>query len=52
VPQVALVSAPRIALSKPRVSFSDIVYDRIVGLDFWRDRVVTIGIPDRQLMVL
>lgn len=48
---LSLASAPQIALAKPRVSFSDIVYDCVVGVDFWRDGTLTVDLTHRQLIV-
>ena len=51
LPQISLASAPQVSLAPARVSFTDIIYDCVIGVDFWHDRVVTIDIPDRQLIV-
>jgi hypothetical protein len=51
VPQVALAEAPQVALLHPRVSFADIIYDCVVGLDFWHDRVLTLDIARKQMVV-
>jgi len=49
--ELSLSSAPQVNLSPARVSFSDIIYDCVVGVDFWSARAVTFDIPDRQLIV-
>ena len=51
LPQVALAAAPQISLVHPRVGFSDIIYDCVIGLDFWSDRTLTIDIPERRILV-
>ncbi len=51
VPEISLAAAPLIKLAPARVSFSDIIYDCVVGVDFWHDRAVTIDIANRQLIV-
>jgi hypothetical protein len=49
--KLSLAAAPQIALATPHVSFSDIIYDCVVGVDFWRDRALTIDLTNRQLIV-
>ena len=51
VPRIALASASSIDVSNPKVSFSDIIYDCVVGTEFWAGRAVTIDISGRQLIV-
>lgn len=51
LPELSLAPAPQVNLSQARVSFSDIIYDCVVGVDFWSGRAVTFDIPDRQLIV-
>jgi hypothetical protein len=51
VPQVSLAEAPQVALLHPRVSFADIIYDCVVGLDFLHDRVITLDIARKQMIV-
>ena len=36
---------------KPSILFEDIIYDCNVGIDFWRNRVVTFDIPDRAMVI-
>lgn len=36
---------------KSSVLFEDIIYDCNVGIDFWKDRVVTFDIPRREMVV-
>jgi hypothetical protein len=49
--ELSLSSAPQVNLSPARVSFSDTIYDCVVGVDFWTGRAVTFDIPSRQLIV-
>lgn len=51
LPQLSLSSAPEIRLVRPRASFSNIIYDCVVGVDFWRDGALTIDVANRQLIV-
>ena len=51
VPQIALASAPQVSLAPAPIAFSDIIYDCVIGVDFWHGRAFTIDIPDRQLIV-
>jgi hypothetical protein len=49
--QISLAAAPHISLARPSVSFSDIIYDCVVGIDFWSGKALTIDIADKQLIV-
>ncbi len=49
--QITLAAAPEIGVKNPGVSFSNIIYDCNVGLEFWTGRSLTIDIPGRQLLV-
>jgi len=51
LPQLSLAAAPQFGLAKATVSFVDIIYDCVIGVDFWRDRALTLDIPNRQLIV-
>lgn len=51
LPELTLADAPQISLASARVSFSDIIYDCVIGVDFWSNRAVTFDIPGRQLIV-
>lgn len=51
ISEISLAAAPQIKLAPVRVSFSDIIYDCVVGVDFWHDRALTIDIASRQLIV-
>ncbi|HSL22695.1 MAG TPA: hypothetical protein VK886_14270 [Vicinamibacterales bacterium] len=51
VPLLALAASPRIGVAKPQVSFKNIIYDCVIGVDFWAGKIVTIDIPGRRLIV-
>ena len=51
VPRVALASAPEVAATDTRVTFSDIIYDCVIGTSFWQGRALTIDIAGRELIV-
>jgi hypothetical protein len=48
---IAMATAPAINLAQPSVSFSDIIYDCVIGTDFWSGKVLTIDIPHHNLVV-
>lgn len=51
VPQLALAADPTIRQVDPKVEFSDIIYDCVLGIDFWSGRSLTIDIPHSRLIV-
>lgn len=51
LPQLSLAAVPGVVLAQAPVSFSDIIYDCVVGVDFWHGRALTIDIHKRQLIV-
>lgn len=51
LPKIALAAAPEIAVANAPTTFSDIIYDCVIGLDFWLGKIVTIDISGRQLIV-
>lgn len=51
VSQLSLATAPEIGTDRPRVTFSDIIYDCVIGTAFWSGRALTIDIPNRQMTV-
>ena len=51
IPELALADAPAVRMTKPRLSFADIIYDCVVGIDFWQGRVVTFDIPAQRLII-
>jgi hypothetical protein len=48
---IALAASPKVDIEHPRVSFVDIIYDCVVGVDFWSGKTLTVDIPNRQIMV-
>jgi Aspartyl protease len=51
VPQIALLTAPKISIVQPDVSFSTIIYDCVVGVDFWTGKTLTYNLAEKQLIV-
>jgi len=51
VPQIALAADPNIRQLQPRVEFSDMIYDCLLGIDFWSGRELTVDIPNKRLIV-
>jgi hypothetical protein len=51
LPEISLAAAPQVTLTRPRVSFSNIIYDCVVGVDFWSAKALTIDVAHRQLIV-
>lgn len=51
LPQISLTAAPQVNIAHPSVSFSDIIYDCVVGIDFWAGKALTIDEGDKQLIV-
>jgi hypothetical protein len=51
LPKIALAAAPQVAIANAPTTFADIIYDCVVGLDFWLGKVLTIDISRRQLIV-
>jgi hypothetical protein len=51
LPRISLAAAPEVSLAPANVSFSDIIYDCVVGTDFWASRTLTIDIANRQMIV-
>ncbi len=49
--QISIAAAPQISLAHPRVGFSDIIYDCVIGLDFWAGKAFSIDIPGRQVFI-
>jgi len=51
LPQISLAAAPQVSVAHPSVSFSNIIYDCVVGIDFWTGKALTIDVGDKQLIV-
>lgn len=51
VPQLSLAADPPIRQLGPRVEFSNIIYDCVLGIDFWSGRSLTIDIAHNRLIV-
>ncbi len=48
---ITLAASPKIDIQHPQVSFVDIIYDCVVGVDFWAGKTLTVDIPNRQIML-
>lgn len=48
---LSLQASPQATLKNPHISFSDIIYDCVVGVDFWSGKSLTFDLPDSQLLV-
>src|SRR5580692_1041309 len=51
LPNIALAAAPQVAIAHAPALFADIIYDCVIGLDFWLGRAVTIDIAGHRLIV-
>lgn len=51
IPYVALAADTAFRQAAPRVTFSDIVYDCVIGRSWWKGRSVTIDLPRRHLIL-
>jgi hypothetical protein len=51
LPKIALAAAPQIGITQAPTTFADIIYDCVVGLDFWLGKSLTIDISGRELIV-
>lgn len=48
---ISLKASPGVSVANPRVSFSDIIYDCVVGVDFWSGKIVTFDFGRGQIIV-
>lgn len=51
VTRISLQAAPRIGVNQPRVAFADIIYDCVIGTEFWKGRALTLDLADRRMVV-
>lgn len=51
VSQLALAGSPGTGVTRPQVAFRNIIYDCVIGVDFWAGKIITIDIPGRRLIV-
>jgi hypothetical protein len=49
--EIALAASPKVDILHPQISFVDVIYDCVIGVDFWSGKALTVDIPDRQIMV-
>jgi len=51
VAQIGFESSPSSAKKDAPVAFSDIIFDCVIGIDYYRDKVLTFDIAHRELIV-
>jgi hypothetical protein len=51
LPQLGFRSSPASAMKDAPVAFSDITFDCVIGIDYYRDKVLTFDIAHRELIV-
>lgn len=51
IPELGFKAAPGSARRNAAVSFSDIIFDCVIGIDYYRDKVLTFDIAHRELIV-
>jgi len=52
VKSLSLLNAPNLKADSVRVHFKkDLIYDGVIGIDFWNGKQVTVDIPGRRLIV-
>ena len=51
IPVLSFKSSPNSWKEDARVAFSDIIYDCVIGIDYYRDKVLTFDIAHRELIV-
>ncbi|HEY1974985.1 MAG TPA: hypothetical protein VGG89_00390 [Candidatus Baltobacteraceae bacterium] len=51
VPSIALEDAPQTKLTRPPVKYDNLIYDCLVGNDFWQGRSFTLDVVNRALWV-
>ncbi len=49
IASIALAGEPQTAISRPTVTFGNLIYDCNVGNDFWTNRTFTLDLPERAL---
>jgi hypothetical protein len=51
VPALALAGVPASDVLQSRATFQDIIYDCVIGTEFWSGKVVTFDLPEKVLIV-
>ena len=51
IASIALAGDSQTAISRPGVTFGNLIFDCSVGTDFWANRVFTLDLPERALYV-
>lgn len=47
---VALKDALQVTQANPKICFEDIIYDGVIGVDFFKDKIVTFDIPNSRVI--
>ncbi len=47
---VELEAAPMINQTNPKICFEDVIYDGVIGVDFFKDKIVTFDIPNSRVI--
>lgn len=51
ITSIAIAGAPSTKIDRPDVKYADLIYDCNVGNSFWKNRVLTLDIPDRAIYI-
>jgi hypothetical protein len=51
ISSIALSNIPASKIDHPQVTYADLIYDCNVGNSFWKNRAVTLDIPNRALLL-
>lgn len=52
IQKLTLYNAPDIMLDSPEIYFQDnLIYDGVIGIEFWKDKLVTIDIQGKRIIV-
>lgn len=48
--EVGVEKAPQINQANPKICFEDVIYDGVIGIDFFKDKIVTFDIPNSRII--
>ena len=51
IPSIELAQTPVSKIDNPAVTFADLIYDCNIGNSFWKNRALTIDIPERAIFI-
>jgi Aspartyl protease len=51
IPSIALAQTPGSKIVNPAVTFADLIYDCNIGNSFWKNRALTLDIPERAIFI-